>query len=230
MSWADSFIKPEDQLRIEAAVQEAEKNTSGEIVPMIVRRSASVGHVGPLLFLIFLILGLLFFIFLSSQWTAVEEFLYIYFSDQISTFSFFLGFGVMWIITSVFLAKTLSQIAGLQRLLTDKRDLELQVLERAQLEFYWSRTHRTVNRTGVLLFISLMEHRCVVLADEVIASRLPPETWRNLVDQLIVSIKARQSADGLITAIHQCGDILSRHFPRPAGDRNELSNLLIIKE
>ena len=61
-SWVRKYLKSEDIARIETCVAEAEKLTSGEIVPMIVRRSSSIGHVAPMLLMMFL---LLFFVMIE---------------------------------------------------------------------------------------------------------------------------------------------------------------------
>ncbi len=44
-SWARRALGNDGADRIEAAIAEAESHTSGEIVPILVRRSSTVGHV-----------------------------------------------------------------------------------------------------------------------------------------------------------------------------------------
>ena len=43
--WAHRILGNDGAERIEAAIAEAESRTSGEIVPILVRRSSTVGHV-----------------------------------------------------------------------------------------------------------------------------------------------------------------------------------------
>ena len=43
--WAQGVLRPERIQLVEDAVKSAERETSGEIVPMIVRRSSTLGHV-----------------------------------------------------------------------------------------------------------------------------------------------------------------------------------------
>ena len=43
--WSAAYLRPERVQLIEDAVRAAELKTSGEIVPMIVKRSSTVGHV-----------------------------------------------------------------------------------------------------------------------------------------------------------------------------------------
>ena len=105
-----------------------------------------------------------------------------------------------------------------------------QVYLRAQTEFYEAKLHKTQGSTGILIFISLMEHGAVILADEAIAQKLPKDTWQHIIDEMISEVKKQNLATALKTAIQKCGDILSRHFPIKKGDVNELSNRLIVRE
>ena len=49
--WLKSYLKKEDLSSLEKAVAQAESQTSGEIVPMVVRHSSTLGHVPLTLFL-----------------------------------------------------------------------------------------------------------------------------------------------------------------------------------
>jgi putative membrane protein len=228
--WINKFMNTDDQARVAKAVQEAEKRTTGEIVPMIVRRSTGVGHVGPIIFLILLLVMSVSDFLLVRYESLVNELLYYFFGESVSFDIFLVIFTVLFFFLTVWLSYYLARFEGLQRFLTSAADLEFQSHERAQLEFYWSKTNQTQDRTGILIFLSLMEHRCVVLADEAIAKKLPPETWQTVVDQVLAGVKKKRPADGLSQAIHTCGEILAKHFPGQSSGTNELSNLLIIKD
>ena len=101
---------------------------------------------------------------------------------------------------------------------------------RAQLEFYGSKIHQTTGDTGVLLLVSLMEHRAVVLADESISDKVPNETWDEVIKIMIDGIKKGHVGLGLAAAIEHCGEILTEQFPIAEDDVNELQDHLIIKE
>ena len=86
---------------------------------------------------------------------------------------------------------------------------------------------RTHGRTGILIYLSMREHRAEIVADEAIASRVPPETWGEAMAAMLVHIKDGRCADGMIAAVEQVGAVLAEHFPRAEDDQNELPDRLI---
>jgi uncharacterized membrane protein len=57
-TWALELLGADGAGRIETAIADAESRTSGEIVPILVRRSSTIGHV-PLIAFSLLLLGVL---------------------------------------------------------------------------------------------------------------------------------------------------------------------------
>ena len=131
---------------------------------------------------------------------------------------------------SYLLSIPLAKTVWMQRLFVPITDQAFQVEARALLEFYQSKTNQTKEHTGVLLFLSLMERKAVILADEGIAKKLPPETWSKICQELVQGIGSGKTADVLITAIERSGELLAKHFPPTAINQHELSNQLILKE
>src|SRR5690606_2803837 len=60
---------------------------------------------------------------------------------------------------------------------------------------------RTHGRTGILIYLSMCEHRAEIVADEAIASKVPPETWGEAMAAMLPHIKAGRRADGMIAAV-----------------------------
>ena len=79
------------------------------------------------------------------------------------------------------------------------------------------------------MFISLLEHQAVVLADKGIASRLEANIWNEVVATMLEGPRTGHWADCIEKALRQCGSVLAEHFPIRPGDHNELPNLVIIK-
>ena len=48
------------------------------------------------------------------------------------------------------------------------------------------------------------------------------------MDRLIAEIRAGRLADGLIAAIESTGAVLAEHFPLRVGDRDELSDDVVL--
>jgi putative membrane protein len=86
---------------------------------------------------------------------------------------------------------------------------------------------RTHGRTGILIYLSMREHRAEIVADEAIASKVPPETWGEAMTAMLVHIREDRVADGMIAAVEKVGTVLTEHFPRAEDDTNELPDRLI---
>ena len=84
--------------------------------------------------------------------------------------------------------------------------------------------HRTEARNGVLLYISVTDRKLAVIGDKGIHERVGETYWQGLVAAVRERLRQQQSRDGLIHAIGEVGRALGHHFPRRAGDNNELSN------
>lgn len=107
--------------------------------------------------------------------------------------------------------------------------LKAERVHRAAMEQFLSHgLHATRERTGVLLFASLAEHRAEVVADEGIYKVTDPAVWDEVVALMIDGLKRRKTADGFVAAIELSGRILAAHVP-PTGDDNpnELPDRLV---
>ena len=155
-SWAHRILGNDGAERIEAAIAEAESRTSGEIVPILVRRSSTVGHVPLVCFTL-----LLLCVYLVDLPATLVEWGGPYWA----------WLGGCWLLAG-FLTLVLQRFDVVKRFLTPRIDQTQQVGLRAQIEFYELGVSQTEERTGILLFVSLMEHRAVVLADHSIAEKL----------------------------------------------------------
>jgi putative membrane protein len=86
---------------------------------------------------------------------------------------------------------------------------------------------RTHGRTGVLLYLSLLEHRAEIVADEAIVGKVAPEVWGEAMADLIGEVKAGRPGAGMAKAVERVGAVLAEHFPRSHADTNELPDRLI---
>lgn len=211
MDWIDKYISKSERELISEAVALAEKKTTGEILPMIVRSSSRVGHI-PLM--IFLILWLFILVF-----EIIFGFFY-----QISLMS-----SLSILVLSFPISYYLAKLDWLNRILIPNADEELQVWQRAEVEFYRNKTNETAARVGILIFISILERKAVILADEGIQKKCPPETWSHLVQNMGQKLKQGKWQEGFCQTIEAVGKILSEHFPEQHGHSNDLPNQLIVK-
>jgi putative membrane protein len=101
------------------------------------------------------------------------------------------------------------------------------VRRRAIAVFRAGAERRTIGRTGILIYLSMGEHRAEIVADQAITSVTTPETWGEAMAALLVEVKAGRPADGIVAAVEHVGAVLAEHFPRTAGDTNEIPDKLI---
>jgi putative membrane protein len=101
------------------------------------------------------------------------------------------------------------------------------VRRRALELFRAAAERRTTGRTGVLLYLSLLERRVEIVADEAIHAKVAPETWGDAMAALLEEVKAGRPADGMVRAVEMIGAVLAEHVPLEQGDTNELPDRLI---
>ena len=83
---------------------------------------------------------------------------------------------------------------------------------------------RTSGETGVLVFIALAEHHAEIVPEPALAARVPQETWQRIMDTLTAALKAGRVVEGIKAAVMACGDAAAAVFPADANDRNEIAN------
>ena len=101
------------------------------------------------------------------------------------------------------------------------------VRDRAVRYFKVGAERRTHGRTGILIYLSLAEHRAEIVADAAIADKVSPDVWGEAMAALITEIKAGRPGTGMVAAVERVGAVLAQHFPRADDDRNELPDRLI---
>ena len=101
------------------------------------------------------------------------------------------------------------------------------VHERAIEHFKVGAERRTHGRTGVLLYLSMKEHRAEIVADEPIAEKVSAEVWGEAMADMLVHVREGRIAEGLAAGVRDVGVVLSEHFPRAEDDQNELPDRLI---
>ncbi len=203
-------LTPSDRDRISRAVLEAEKKTTGEIVPMIVAQSDDYpGARWRLAIVIALLFGFLAYFFLDDfdpawiLWAQIPG-LYIGY-----------GLGTFGVVLRPFLASS---------------KIDEEVHQRALQAFFSRDLHATKDRTGILVMASLLEHRVEILADTGINAKVSQDTWQGILTDMIGKIKSGDLTEGICTAVRECGEVLEKDFPGTHDNPNEISNKIIIED
>lgn len=103
----------------------------------------------------------------------------------------------------------------------------IRVHNQAVRQFKVGAQARTTGRTGVLIYLSMREHRAEIVADESIAAKVPAEVWGEAMGDMLSEIRKGRIAEGLAVGIRDVGFVLAEHFPRGSEDVNELPDRLI---
>lgn len=221
-----SAMSDDDRARVGAAVSAVESRTAGEVVTIVTDQSDSYAEVALLWSI------LVAFLALAALAIAPEFYLGIY--DRLTG-----GWMQEWHPRGIFavaLVVASLKFAGMW-LLQLWRPLRLllvpgmvkheRVRARAITCFKVGAERRTHGRTGILIYLSMAEHRAEIVADEAIASKVAPEVWGEAMAAMLAHLREDRIADGMIAAIGKVGEVLAEHFPIAEGDTNELPDRLI---
>jgi putative membrane protein len=215
-----------DHALVTAAVTEAERKSDGEIVTIVADRSDAYHDVG----LHYAVLAMLL---VPAMLAFVPQALIDWAMGRMLGWNAMLTRGTLMALlfiklTAVFLIVRYALAwMPLRLALTPGATKARRVRRRAVQYFKVGAERRTVGRTGVLLYLSLAEHRAEIVADRAIHSKVAPETWGDAMAALIAEVKAGRPGEGMAKAVAMIGDVLAEHFPKSAADRNELPDRLV---
>jgi len=222
MKTASAHFTEPDKQAVARAIREAESMTSAEIVPVVATVSGRYDRaediVGLLVGLLALTAGWLFCpaVHPAPGWTAG--------SGLLPTAGLLPA--VLCVVIGFIAGSALATWFPVLRLpFVSSKEMEDEVSKAAHFAFAFKRVRKTVGATGVLLYVSLYEHRVVVLPDDGIAN-VPDDAWSSVRDLLVDGLRRGAATEGLVAAVRQCGETLSATCPRRDDDADELTNEL----
>jgi putative membrane protein len=219
-------VSEADHFLVTAAVGEAEAATSGEIVTIIADLSDHYEDMAFAWASIVAFLALSAYALFPDFYLGVIDWLTGGWRHDYSAGEYLaMALAAMvlkWIATWAIL-----QYIPLRLLLTPKAIKMARVRARAVSLFKVGTEAKTVGRTGVLLYLSMKEHRAEIVADDAIASKVAPEVWGDAMVALLDEVKAGRPGAGMAEAVRQMGTVLAEHFPKGSENPNELPDRLI---
>jgi putative membrane protein len=207
-------IDASDRERVVSTIREAEQKTSGEIVVVVAIQSDDYIHV-PLHIAagIALAVPLALPLFAPLAPWATVSLTWLFFI-QLATFILF----------SVILS-----VPPIRYAMTPKRLMRKYAHRYAATQFLVINTHATGGRTGVLIFVSLRERYCEIVADMAIASKVKNSDWQLIIDEMLPMLRRKQQAEALMHGVKRVSDLLAEYFPPGMPNPNEIpDNLFII--
>jgi putative membrane protein len=205
----------EELASLRGAVKDAEGGTAGEIVVYVVPKSGSYEAVlwrgGAV--------GLVFGIVLSTAFALIWR---AWGQGWLWSPAFSLALIAAGSLAGAFLARAHGRFF---RLVAGTALLETTAKRRARRAFMEEGVMETAARTGVLLFVSVMERRIEVLADKGITSRVPESSWTDIVEVMRGELRRGNLVAGLSEGILAVGKVLrASGVGASADDRNELGD------
>jgi putative membrane protein len=110
---------------------------------------------------------------------------------------------------------------GLLRRLTPARRMAEQVERAASARFLEEAVHGTRSRTGLLIYLSLLEERVVLIADLGLEGLVPKTAWQGVRWSETGDSGGPRDQAGVIRGIGEIGAILRAHAPGDDRDGNE---------
>jgi putative membrane protein len=220
------LLSAEEHKLVTDAVAKAERESDGEIVTIVAARSDAYHDVGLhyavlAMLLVPGVIGLLpegsvqwaegFFLGWNAAFTRGALMLILF---AALTFVFLLArFGLAYM--------------PLRMALTPASTKTRRVHRRAIELFRTGCELKTRGRTGILLYVSLLEHRAEIVADAAIHSRVDPDVWGEAMAALVEEVRAGRSGAGMAAAVERIGAVLAEILPKTLDNPNELPDRLI---
>ena len=202
-----ALLTPEQQRQVEEAVTRAELHTDAEIVTVLAPRADDYSYI-PLLWASLIALVV----------PAVVHFL----NSGLTTYTLLM---LQWA-SFVFLS-LIFRLPAITTRLIPPRVRHWRASNLARRQFLEQKLHHTAGRTGVLIFVSEAERYVEILVDEGISRHLDNSDWGTIVNDFVRRVALGHTAEGFITCIDACAELLAQHIPKTQ-PRNQLPNRLVM--
>ena len=202
---ARPFLTDATKQALSAAVRAVESVCSAELVIAVRPSSGSYLHADLLTGLAAAFAALAFLLW--SPWT----------------------FGLAWFVVDPLIAAALgtlisSRSPGLRRLLTPPAVRRRQVETAARSAFIEKRIHRTSGRTGILLYISLLERDAAVVVDLGVEPVAALEGWKAAVAGIEQAVRRGEDGVAVARQVEALAAVLSPTLAHREDDVDELAD------
>lgn len=215
-----------DHRIVSEAVRQAEAHTDGEIVTIVARRSDAYHDVG----LHWAIACAFLVIAAAATWPELYERIYLWLLGgwwHELPLRLFLTLLLGHAIAKFLVVRYILAIPALRMALTPASTRSRRVHRRAITLFRAAAESRTVRRTGILIYLSLDEHRAEIVADQAISDEVDPAIWGEAMAAMLEEVHAGRIGAGMARAVERVGTVLAEHLPRSESNPNELPDRVI---
>lgn len=208
--WAVGALSTADRERVRATIASIEDRTDGEIVPLVVERSDPHTHTllyGAALFALTANLALL-------KYIPPANYLRL---GQFELVLLLLGLGFAYLCPAY------------RRCFLTRRRSDASSSEQALAELARLMQGKREPPALVLLFVSLFEHRVIVLASQPVAGALGAEHWPAVVEAVLGGVRRGKLADGLVAGLNACAADMEQAFPAGPSRENHFADRAITR-
>jgi uncharacterized membrane protein len=103
---------------------------------------------------------------------------------------------------------------------TRRRPADLEA--RARRRFEKLGMTQTRHRNGVLIYIAPNLRQFQILGDTGVHEKCGDDFWKETAREMEEHFRRGAFTDGILRGVEKVGQVLAEHFPREAGDTNEL--------
>jgi putative membrane protein len=215
-----------DHVRVTEAVAAAERASDGEIVTIVAPRSDSYHDVGLHYAVLAMLLVPTVAAIVPQAW--IDWVLALLFGWNASlSFRLLMGLILVAMVILFLVVRFALAWMPLRMVLTPGATKTRRVRRRAIEMFRAGTEKRTKGRTGILVYLSLLERRAEIVADEAIHGRVEAEIWGEAMAVLVEQVRAGRTGEGMALAVAKIGAVLAECLPPTLDNRNELPDRLI---
>jgi uncharacterized membrane protein len=92
----------------------------------------------------------------------------------------------------------------------------------AQKHFAKLGMQKTKDRNGVLIYVAPRVRKFALIGDSGVHEKCGDGFWRDVAAEMSEHFKKEGFTEGIVHGVTKAGALLAEHFPRHAGDRNQL--------
>jgi putative membrane protein len=226
MAQGKLIMSPADHAEVSAAVAAAEAHTAGEIVTIVAPCSDNYRDVTLHYALLTMLAVPAALALLPQSWVDWASGMVLGWNEEWTRGGIMLALAIA--LALAFLAgRLLFSWTPLLTALTPGATKSRRVRRRAIAHFRSACEGRTTGRTGILIYLSLLERRAEIVADRAINDQVDGAVWGEAMAALLEEVRAGRTGRGMARAVERVGELLAEHLPRGQGDTNELPDRLI---
>lgn len=223
---AETRFTEADHLLVTEAVARAERRSDGEIVTIVARASDSYHDVGLHYAVLAMLLVPAALAAAPQPWVDGLAAPLLGWNAELGRGTAMVGLFALMALAFLIVRFALAWMP-LRMALTPGATKSRRVGRRAIELFRVAAEKKTSGRTGVLLYLSLAEHRAEIVADEAIHSKVKPEVWGEAMELLVLHVREGRPGEGMALAVEKIGEVLTTCLPKSLDDPNQIPDRLI---